>query len=130
MHQLCNKYGIISRFSCPYTFAQNGRAERKHRHVVETGLTLFAQASMSLAYWWDAFLVAVQIINGLPTPVLGGKSPIEVLFSKKTDFSSFRVFGSSCYPCLRQYISNISSCSHGEMCVPGIQSFSQRTQMP
>ena len=30
--------GILHRFSCPYTSAQNGRVERKHRHVVETGL--------------------------------------------------------------------------------------------
>lgn len=25
--------GIIHQFSCPYTSAQNGRAERKHGHI-------------------------------------------------------------------------------------------------
>lgn len=43
-----NKLGITHRFSCPYTSAQNGRVERKHRHVVETGLSLLAQAQLPL----------------------------------------------------------------------------------
>lgn len=36
VHKLCSQLGIESRHSCPYTSAQNGRAERKNRHVVET----------------------------------------------------------------------------------------------
>lgn len=34
--------GILFRHSCPYTHEQNGKAERKHRHIVELGLTLLA----------------------------------------------------------------------------------------
>lgn len=30
IHKLCNELGIQSRFSCPYTSAQNGKAKRKH----------------------------------------------------------------------------------------------------
>lgn len=51
IHQLCFQLGIKTQMSCPYTSEQNGRAERKHRHVVEIGLTLMAQASMSLQFW-------------------------------------------------------------------------------
>nr|GEZ55553.1 hypothetical protein [Tanacetum cinerariifolium] len=36
--------GIIHRRSCPHTSGQNGFVERRNRHVVETGLTLLAQA--------------------------------------------------------------------------------------
>ncbi|KAA3486844.1 Retrovirus-related Pol polyprotein from transposon TNT 1-94 [Gossypium australe] len=36
--------GILHRLSCPHKSEQNGVAERKHRHIVETGLTLLAQA--------------------------------------------------------------------------------------
>lgn len=36
--------GIHHRVSCPYTPQQNGLVERKHRHIVEMGLALLAQA--------------------------------------------------------------------------------------
>ena len=42
--------GVEFRHSCPYTSVQNGRAERKHRHIVETRLTLLAQAHMPLKF--------------------------------------------------------------------------------
>lgn len=103
IHNLCSQLGIQSRYSCPYTSDQNGRAERKHRHITETGLTLLAQASMPLCYWWDAFMTAQSLINGLPTEVLCGKSPMELLLSKKLDFSSLKTFRCACYPCLRPY---------------------------
>ncbi|RVW14609.1 Retrovirus-related Pol polyprotein from transposon RE2 [Vitis vinifera] len=43
--------GILHRFSCPYNSSQNGRVERKHRHVVETGLALLAHAGLPLKFW-------------------------------------------------------------------------------
>ena len=42
--------GILHRFSCPYNSSQNGRVERKHRHVVETGLALLAHAGLPLKF--------------------------------------------------------------------------------
>ncbi|RVW90852.1 Retrovirus-related Pol polyprotein from transposon RE1 [Vitis vinifera] len=47
--------GILHRFSCPYNSSQNGRVERKHRHVVETGLALLAHAGLPLKFWSYAF---------------------------------------------------------------------------
>ena len=41
--------------------------ERKHRHVVETALTILSQASMSLEYWDHAVTSAVYLINRLPS---------------------------------------------------------------
>ena len=38
-------HGILHCFSCPYMPQQNGRAERKLHHLVETSLTLLARAS-------------------------------------------------------------------------------------
>ena len=37
--------GILHRVSCPHTHQQNGVVERKHRHIVETGLALLSHAS-------------------------------------------------------------------------------------
>ncbi|KAM6542216.1 hypothetical protein CsatB_006663 [Cannabis sativa] len=67
------------------------------------GLTLLAQAKMPLKYWSDAFQTSVYLINRLPTVVLKGKSPFEVLYSKVPDYKFLKVFGSACFPCLRPY---------------------------
>lgn len=48
-------HGIHHQFSGPHHPEQNGLAERKHRHLVETGLTLLAHASMPLPYWANSF---------------------------------------------------------------------------
>lgn len=75
----------------------------KHRHITETGLTLLAQASMPLKFWWDAFLTSANLINGLPTDVLAGKSPMELLLKKSLDLNSLKIFGCVCYPYLRPF---------------------------
>lgn len=38
------KCGIKQLLSCPYTPQQNGLAERKHRHIIELGLSLLFQS--------------------------------------------------------------------------------------
>ena len=42
--------GIIHRFSCSHTHQQNGSVKRKHRHIVEIGLTLWAGVSLPLNF--------------------------------------------------------------------------------
>ena len=95
--------GISFRHPCPHTHKQNGKVERKHRHVVETGLTLLAQASLHLKYWWHVFTSAVFLINCLPTPILNNISPFEVLYKRKPYYSQFRAFGCTCFPHRRPY---------------------------
>lgn len=41
--------GVLHKVACPYTPQQNGRVERKNRHVVEMGLTLLAHSSTPLS---------------------------------------------------------------------------------
>ncbi|RVX10653.1 Retrovirus-related Pol polyprotein from transposon TNT 1-94 [Vitis vinifera] len=66
-------HGILHQFSCPHTPQQNGRAERKIRHLVETGLALMAQITHS--------------------------NP----FHKLPNYHHLRVFGCLCFPSLRPY---------------------------
>nr|GEX29540.1 hypothetical protein [Tanacetum cinerariifolium] len=54
--------GIIHRRSCPHTSEQNGFVERLNRHVVETGLTLLAQACVPQHFWHYAFDTAVYVV--------------------------------------------------------------------
>lgn len=85
---------------------QNGVVERKHRHVIELGLAMVYHASVPKRCWVDAFGTAIFLINRLPAPHLNMISPLEKLTSKKPIYSSLRVFGSCCFPCLRAYATN------------------------
>jgi hypothetical protein len=95
------KNGIIHRKSCPYTSQQNDLAERKLRHILETGLTLLAHSHLSNRYWVDAFLTSVYLINRLPTPTLENESPFSKLHQKEPNYQQLKVFGCKCYPLLR-----------------------------
>jgi hypothetical protein len=95
--------GILHRKTCPHTSQQNGVAERKLRHVLETGLTLLAHSGLSKQFWVDAFLTSIYIINRLPTLVLANSSPFEKLYHRSPDYSLLRVFGCKCFPLLRPY---------------------------
>jgi hypothetical protein len=104
--QYLNQHGILHRLTCPYTSQQNGIAERKHRHIVELGLTLLAQSGLSSKHWVDSFLTSVYLINRLPTPILKNESPYFKLFEKDLDYTTLRTFGCLCYPLLRLYIAH------------------------
>ena len=99
----CSEQGIFHQFSCPHTPQQNGVAERKHRHIVETALSLISQSSLPLSYWPYAFSTAIFLINRLPTPNLHLNTPWELLFHTLLDYSSFKTFGCSCFPLLKPY---------------------------
>jgi hypothetical protein len=92
--------------TCPYTHQQNDAVERKHRHVVEMGLTLLAHASMPLKYWDEALLAATYLINRTPTKLLSYDTPLHKLLGTTLDYSNFRVFGYACWPNLRPYNSH------------------------
>jgi histone deacetylase 1/2 len=70
-----NKLGITHRVSCSHTHQQNGVAERKHRHIVETGLALLAHASVPFRFWSGALSTACFLINRLPTRLRQTKTP-------------------------------------------------------
>ena len=95
--------GILHCRSCPHTHHQNGCVERKHRHVVETTLSLLAHSSVSHSFWDDACLTACYLINRLPSKVTQNISPFHKLFNREPDYKFLKVFGCTCYPHLRPY---------------------------
>jgi histone deacetylase 1/2 len=97
------RLGISHHVSCLYAHQQNRSAERKHRHIVEVGLTLLAHASMPLKFWDEAFITAVFLINRLPSKVINGDTPFERLMGDTPDYSFLRSFGCAVWPNLRPY---------------------------
>ncbi|KAK1420567.1 hypothetical protein QVD17_22267 [Tagetes erecta] len=95
--------GITHRLSCPHTSEQNGFVERRHRHVVETGLTLLAHSHVPQQFWHFAFDTAVYLINRMPSRTNSNVSPFELVFQRPPDFNFLRVFGCRCFPHLRPY---------------------------
>ncbi|KAG8501162.1 hypothetical protein CXB51_003279 [Gossypium anomalum] len=69
------RLGVQHQVTCPYTSEQNGIVERRHRHIVEMGLTLLAK----------------------------NFSPYEKLYKVQPDYARLRVFGSACFPHLRPF---------------------------
>lgn len=106
LYSFLSERGISHITTPPHRPELNGTSERKHRHIVETGLTLLHNACMPLSYWSYAFITAVYLINRLPTPLLQYSSPYEKLFFTTPNYSKLRVFGCLCYPWLRPYTSN------------------------
>lgn len=99
-------HGITHLITPSHTSEHNGIAERRHRHVVEIGLTILHQASLPLPYWSYAYKAAVYFINRMPTLVLHNISPFKALFGDDPNYTKLRVFGCLCFLWLRPYNSN------------------------
>jgi len=58
--------GISHYTTALHTSQQNGVSERRHRHLVETGLTLLHDASLPLQYWPYAFYTTATSLTVSP----------------------------------------------------------------
>lgn len=96
-------FGITRQLSCPHIAQQNSIAERKHRHIVEIGLTFLAQGHLPLKFWNEAFFAAIFLINHLHTLILSQKSPLEILLCTKPDYSFIKTFGYLCFSYMKTY---------------------------
>ncbi|CAA7015697.1 unnamed protein product [Microthlaspi erraticum] len=95
------EHGIMHQTSCVATPQQNGRVERKHRHILNVARSLLFQASLPVKFWGEAVLTAAHVINRTPTSIHKGRSPYELLFGSKPSYDQLKVFGSSCYTHVR-----------------------------
>jgi histone deacetylase 1/2 len=82
--------GIHHHIKCPYTQEQNGTVKRRHRHIVEIGLTLLCHCKAPLKLWNCAFKIYVYLINCMLTSVLQNKSPFQCSFHQPPDYSFLR----------------------------------------
>ena len=65
-----NDNGILFQTSCVGTPQQNGRVERKHKHILNVARALRFQANLPIYFWGASVLIAAHLINRTPTPLL------------------------------------------------------------
>ncbi|RVX00109.1 Retrovirus-related Pol polyprotein from transposon TNT 1-94 [Vitis vinifera] len=91
-------HGILHQSSCAHTPQQNGVAERKNRHLVETARTLLLHSHVPFRFWGDVVLTACYLINRMPSSILHDQIPHSLLFpDQPLYFLPPRVFGCTCF---------------------------------
>ncbi|KAJ4718835.1 Retrovirus-related Pol polyprotein from transposon TNT 1-94 [Melia azedarach] len=93
---LCDYFaatGILFQTSCVGTPQQNGRVERKHKHILQVRRALRFQANLPIYFWGEGVLAATHLINRTPSPLLNNKTPYEILFGNPLSYNAIRTFG-------------------------------------
>jgi hypothetical protein len=89
--------GIKHEFSSPYTPQQNSVVERKNRTLLDMARTMLDEYKTPDRFSTEAINTACYSINRLYLHRILKKTSYELLTSKKTNVSYFRVFGSKCF---------------------------------
>ena len=84
---------IIHQKSIPGTPQQNGVAERKHRHLLDSARAIRLHAGLPKHFWGECILAATHIINKLPMANLNWTTPFERLHGKPPTYDDLRVIG-------------------------------------
>ncbi|KAL4010710.1 hypothetical protein IC575_027725 [Cucumis melo] len=95
--------GTLIQRSCPHTSQQNGRAERKHRHILDSVRAQLLSGSCPEKFWGEAALTSVYVINRLPSQVIHNISPFERLYGTPPTYSHLKVFGCACFVLLHSH---------------------------
>ena len=93
-----SQHGILHQSSCAHTPQQNGVAERKNCHLIETSRTFLLHYHVPFRFWGDAVLTTCYFINRMLSYVLHDQIPHSLLFpDQPLYFLPPRVFGCTCF---------------------------------
>ena len=93
-----SSHGILYQFSYAYTPQQNGMAEHKNRHLVETARTTLLYHIVPQRFLGNGILNVCYLINRMPSSVPGDQVPHSLLFPNQPLFGlPPLVFGCTCF---------------------------------
>ena len=103
---LLYSYGTVHHLTYPGTSQQNGQAERKLRHILDTICALLLSAKVPVPFWGEAALDVVHTINRILSAVIHNQTPYERLFGSPPDYHHLRSFESACFVLLQPHEHN------------------------
>ena len=103
---ILHQFGIVPHSSCAGTSQQNGRVERKLRHILDVVCATTIAASTPSRFWREATLTAVYTINWCPSPIVHNQTPYDLLFGSSPSYDLLRVFGCVCFILLHDHERN------------------------
>lgn len=98
LHLHLSSHGVSLRLSCPYTSAQNGKAECIIHTMNNCVRSLLLQASMPEPYWVEALNTSTHLLNHRPCKTSGTITPYQMLLGMPPSYSHLKVFGCLCFP--------------------------------
>ena len=101
-----HSYGTVHQLTCLGISQQNGRAEQKLHHILDTICALLLSVKVLAAFWGEAALHVVHTINHIPSPIIQNQIPYECLFGSPSDYHHLRSFSSACFVLLQPHEHN------------------------
>ncbi|KAF0723539.1 hypothetical protein Ae201684_017573 [Aphanomyces euteiches] len=89
--------GIKHETTAPDSPHQNGKAERMNRTLFEMALAMMLHSGMEKRWWAEAVSTAAYIRNRVVNSNDDEKTPQEILFGQKPNYSNWKVWGCICY---------------------------------
>ena len=93
----CAQLGIDHQLTAPYTSAQNGRAERLHRTLMDKVRTMRAACNAPMFLWDEFCATAAYLTNLTASSSINGKTPFELWFGEPPCLSHLREIGCRAY---------------------------------
>ena len=103
---ILRQFGTVPHSSCAETSQQNGRAERKFRHILDVVHATTVAASTPSRFWGESAVTAIYTINRCPSLIVQNQTPYDLLFGSSLSYDLLRVFGYICFVILQDHERN------------------------
>ena len=98
-----HSYDTIHQLIFPSTSQQNGRAERKLRHIFDTIRALLLSAKVPAPFWGETALYAINHIPVLSSTVIQNQTSYEFLFGSPLDYHHLLSLSSTYFVLLQSH---------------------------